>query len=127
MKFNKKIIILGLLIAAFLFMLFKKYSSMTEHFSANTGRELVLFHMPGCGHCEKLMPTWNLLKTNYGNNKNLDIMSVSSDEKPMMIERYGIKSFPTILLLKHGEQKMKYEGDRSYEDLVRFISYASGQ
>ena len=95
-----------------------------EHFGlSQTSKELVMFSMPGCGHCEKLQPTWDLLKTNYGNTAHIEIVEVSSSEKPELVEQYGITSFPTVLALKAGAEVDKYDGDRSYEDLVRWMNY----
>ena len=119
LKDNKKVL---LVVCIVVYMLYRSYTKESFGLS-QTGKELVFFSMPGCGHCEEFQPIWNLLYTNYGNTQHIDLVQVKSDEKPGMINRYGITAFPTILALKGGELVKEYEGDRSYPDLVRFMNY----
>jgi len=80
---------------------------------------LVLLHAEWCGHCKKLMPTWNelmneeekFLKVNAGGN---------SEEEKQLLEQYGVKGFPTIIKFSGSETK-EYDGDRSKESLKNFI------
>jgi len=95
-----------------------------EHFGlSQTSKELVFFSMKGCGHCVEFQPTFDLLKSNYGNTAHIEIVQVKQNEKPELTEQYGITSFPTILALKEGKKVKEYSGDRSYEDVVRFMNY----
>ena len=95
-----------------------------EHFGlSQTSKELVFFSVKGCGHCEEFQPTWDLLKSNYGNTAHIELVQVKQDEKPEIASQYGITSFPTILSIKGGEKVKEYDGDRSYEDVVRFMNY----
>ena len=96
----------------------------TEHFGlSQTSKEIVFFSMKGCGHCEEFKPTWDLLVSNYGNTAHIDLVQVIQNEKPEIAEQYSINSFPTILALKGGKKVKEYTGDRSYEDVVRFMNY----
>ena len=90
---------------------------------SQTSKEIVFFSMPGCGHCEDFQSTFDLLKSNYGNTAHIEIVQVKSDEKPELIEQYGITSFPTILALKAGKKVKEFSEDRTYENLIRFMNY----
>ena len=90
---------------------------------SQTSKELVFFSMKGCGHCEEFQPTWDLLVTNYGNTAHVDLVQVKQNEKPELAEQYGVTSFPTIMSLKGGKKVKEYTGDRSYEDVVRFLTH----
>ena len=99
---------------------------MSESFTAGAGmgkKELVFFSMPGCSHCEALQPVWDNFYSNMNNSHQVALIQIKSNERPEMVEKYGVKTFPTILYLKDGKMADKYSGDRSYEDLKRYYSY----
>jgi len=95
-----------------------------ESFSYNPHRELILFSMPGCGHCEKLKPTWDLLMKNYGDIKDIELINVVSNENPELVELFGIQGFPSIIYTKDNKKITEYNGDRSYNDLVKYMKYS---
>ncbi len=83
-------------------------------------REMVLFTMTGCSHCEALKPQWELLKNNYNNNSYFELKEVVVPERNDLAKKYGVTAFPTILGMKNGKQVAKYAGDRSYQSLKHF-------
>ena len=123
-KYRTESIILGLVLLAGLFygLIF---GITPEKFTVSRlNRELVFFSMNGCGHCEEMKPTWDLLVNNYGDNNFVELKHIVAQDKPELTEQYKVTAFPTILALKDGKLNLKYDGDRSYEDLVRFLNYA---
>jgi thiol-disulfide isomerase/thioredoxin len=80
--------------------------------------------MAGCGWCDRFMPTWNKLKENKvcklydceSSNQNNSI-EAKQIEQQLNTE---ISSYPSIFLEVNGKYK-DYKGDRSYEDIVKFI------
>jgi len=127
---NFKIVLLLVFISIFIYFAYgylmdSKTTTTGEKFTSQLGKEVVFFSMNGCGHCDDMMPAWKLLVRNYGSeNAYVEYRHVVAQERPDLIEKYNIQSFPTILALKDGEISQKYEGDRSYEDLLRFANYA---
>ena len=95
-----------------------------ESFDYNPHKELIFFSMPGCGHCENFRPTWDLLVKNYGNIKDIKLIQVSSNEKPELVKFFGIEGFPTILYSKDNKKISEYRGDRTYDDLVKYMKYS---
>jgi len=78
---------------------------------------LYFFTMIGCPYCDKFSPTWDKLTKKYG--KHVHMKKVERSEDPDMIQRYGVQSFPTIILEK--KDKIKFEGERSEENFKKFL------
>ena len=122
--FRKQLIIVSIIVAmAFGYTYLMGYFNKEQFGLSQTSKELVFFSMKGCGHCEDFQPTWDQIVTNYGNTAHIELVQVKQNEKPEIAEQYGVTSFPTILSLKGGEKVKEYDGDRSYEDVVRFMNY----
>jgi hypothetical protein len=89
---------------------------------------VVLFYMNGCGHCETMKPAWNKLITELKDkHKNEIILGAIESNSMHMFKNHGINpavsGFPTILYFQPGKHDMPehYKGDRSYEDLKKWI------
>ena len=81
---------------------------------------LVLFFAHGCGFCKRMMPEWNKFK-------NVSPISISevpaeqmSEYNPLQNEE-NIVGYPTIRLYNKGKLVKEYDGDRSKEDIMRFV------
>jgi thioredoxin-related protein len=82
-------------------------------------KELLLLHMEGCPHCVKLLPEWDNF-TNM-NDTNITTKSVERNDDQALVKRYGVKGFPTILLLDENGDKLKtYDGPRTAQGLLDF-------
>jgi thiol-disulfide isomerase/thioredoxin len=123
-------ILLGLVICLLLVFLMDKYMAPSfvpyiennENMNDNESgsKSLVFFYMNGCGHCDKFMPTWEEVKSEYSGAITLtekESASATSD-----IEKFKIKGFPAILLVDSNNNKIKeYNGDRSKPDVMKFL------
>tara|TARA_B110000971_G_C19885080_1_gene442590 strand:+ start:440 stop:898 length:459 start_codon:yes stop_codon:yes gene_type:complete len=123
-------ILLGLVICLLLVFLMDKYMAPSfvpyiennENMNDNESgsKSLIFFHMNGCGHCDKFMPTWEEVKSEYSGAITLtekESASATSD-----IEKFKIKGFPSILLVDSNNNKIKeYNGDRSKSDVMKFL------
>jgi len=77
--------------------------------------KLVVFHMDGCPHCEAVTGPDSALRA-VG-----DLVSVYEVEaREPLAQRLEISSFPTILL-STPFVAFKYDGNRTPEDLRRFV------
>ena len=95
---------------------------------------IVLFYMNGCGHCETMKPSWNKLITELKDkHKNEIILGAIESSSIVMFKKHGINpsvsGFPTILYFQPGRHNMPehYKGDRSYEDLKKWILIKKGK
>ena len=93
-------------------------SSYLEHFG--NPKELVYFHMNGCGHCKRFTPVWDEFAGKY--NGELKLKKLERNEAGDLLDKYEIKGFPTVLLLDEQGNKKEFQGDRSVTGLESFIS-----
>jgi thioredoxin 1 len=66
------------------------------------GVSLVDFWAPWCGPCRMVAPTIEELAKSY--EGKVTIGKVNVDENQELAARFGVKSIPTILFFKQGEQ-----------------------
>ena len=62
---------------------------------------LVDFWAPWCGPCKAIGPILEKLETAYGGGFKL--VKINSDEEQQLAGAFGIKSIPTVILLKNGQ------------------------
>jgi len=62
---------------------------------------LVDFWAPWCGPCKALGPILEKLETDYGGAFKL--VKINSDEEQQLAGAFGIRSIPTVVLLKNGQ------------------------
>jgi thioredoxin 1 len=80
---------------------------------------LVDFWAAWCAPCRALAPAFEKLAANYGND--FDFAKVNVDELPEVAGKYGIRSIPTLLLLRGGKIVEEIVGVRPYQDLARVL------
>jgi thioredoxin len=66
-----------------------------------SGLVLVDFWASWCGPCRMVAPILSQLDEEYAGQ--VKIVKVNADEEPLLLERFGISSIPTILFYKDGE------------------------
>ena len=98
------------------------YSNYLAGYLANFGnpRELVYFHMNGCGHCKRFTPIWDEFAGKY--NGEIKLKKLERNEAGDMLDKYEIQGFPTVLLLDVQGNKKEFQGDRSVQGLESFIN-----
>jgi thioredoxin 1 len=81
-----------------------KYIELTsENFEAtvNEGVSLVDFWAPWCGPCRMIAPVIEELASDFDGKAN--ICKINTDEQQELASKFGIRSIPTILLMKDGK------------------------
>jgi thioredoxin domain-containing protein 5 len=79
---------------------------------------LVKFYAPWCGHCKKMAPTWDELAKGA---EGFKVAKVDCTTEKGACERFGVRGFPTIKLLKGGKA-YDYKGARSVEEFTKFAT-----
>ncbi len=80
---------------------------------------LVDFFAEWCGPCHVQAPILDELAREIDKAK---IAKVDVDENPQLATRYGIRSLPTLLVFKNGEEAARHEGVASKEQLKRLLA-----
>lgn len=93
---------------------------MKEGMSNKEGKKFILFHWSKCGHCKKMMPEWNKFESSY--KGHINVGKVEKDEDPQLIEKMGVKGYPTIMMLDENNNKIAdYSGERTSSAFMEFV------
>ncbi|ORX36460.1 thioredoxin-like protein [Kockovaella imperatae] len=103
-----------------------------DNFRASTARGLWLVehYSPKCnrGHCRAFAPTWQRLAKRFQHLERLSgtyMAQVNCLAQGDLCNRNEIKYYPQLVLYSDGTALSSYTGDRSFEDLSRFIEQHS--
>ena len=80
---------------------------------------VVDFFATWCGPCNKLSPTLDEVSEELGEQVN--IVKVDVDESEDLAMDYGIRSVPTVLFFKNGQQVDKFVGALPKSEIVAKI------
>ena len=80
---------------------------------------VVDFYATWCGPCKKLSPTLDEVSEELGEQVN--IVKVDVDESEDLAMNYGIRSVPTVLFFKNGQQVDKFVGALPKSEIVAKI------
>ena len=82
----------------------------------------VMFHASWCGHCKRMMPTWEDLGTQYPSSGDTVIARIDANEHRDIVKDYNVSGYPTLLLFsKNNKKGIEYEGPRKVELFKDFI------
>ncbi|OMH86078.1 Protein disulfide-isomerase [Zancudomyces culisetae] len=98
--------------------------SFSELVFDKTKDVLIEFYATWCYHCKQLAPTYTKLAELLAKQKDLVIakMDATENDIPEKDEEFGVKGFPTIVLVKaKSNEIVKYESGRQLEDFVKFL------
>jgi len=84
-----------------------------------SGVVLVDFWAPWCGPCKMQTPILEKVAAEIGDKAV--IAKVNVDENPELAAKYGIRSIPTLILLKDGANKQQCVGLQQQAALVSAI------
>jgi thioredoxin 1 len=87
--------------------------------AVKSGVVLVDFWAPWCGPCKMQTPILEKVAAAVGDKAVIGKVNV--DENPELAAKYGIRSIPTIILLKDGESKQQLIGLQQEAALVSAI------
>ena len=84
------------------------------------GVSLVDFWAPWCSPCRLLTPIIDELAVDF--NGKVNICKVNTDEEQELVVKFGLRSVPTIYIIKDGEVVDTILGAQSKEDLTKTIN-----
>jgi thioredoxin len=90
-----------------------------QKLEADSKPTFVDFWAGWCAPCRMIGPTFEKLADKY--SQEFNFAKVNVDEAPELAARFGIRSIPTLLLIKDGKVAEQVIGVRPYEDLARVL------
>ena len=106
---------------------------VSEQFDQISGDKIVLFWAEWCPHCKTIKSKndtdgdkdWDSLERQGGvqtSKGRVPAINYEVDEAPELINRFGVKSFPTVMLVKDsGKHIVQENGDRTVEGWGEFV------
>lgn len=90
-----------------------------QKLETDTKPTFVDFWAAWCAPCRMIAPAFEKLADKYENEINF--AKVNVDEEPDLAAEFGIRSIPTLLLIKQGKIVEQLIGARPYESLARVL------
>lgn len=90
----------------------------------SSGYVLVDFWAEWCGPCRAIGPA---LEELAGANAAVKVAKMNIDENPMTPSKLGIRSIPTLILFKDGQQVATQVGSLPKTELFKWVETTTGQ
>lgn len=97
-------------------------ASFAAHVERATLPVLVDFWAPWCGPCRMMAPVLDRMATQRATA--LRVAKVNTDEQPQLAGRFGIRSIPTLILLRQGRELARHSGAVDGAALARWLDRA---
>lgn len=97
-------------------------TSFAAHAERATLPVLVDFWAPWCGPCQMMAPV--LERTAAQRATELRVAKVNTDEQSQLAGRFGIRSIPTLILLRQGHELARQSGAMDAANLARWLDRA---
>ncbi len=79
-------------------------------------KQLWYFTADWCAPCKALGPTMNRVSEQISVNK------INIDYEADVVQKYGVRNVPTVILVENGQEVRRFSGNRSYNDVIQFIN-----
>jgi thioredoxin-like negative regulator of GroEL len=79
-------------------------------------KQIWYFTADWCAPCKALGPTMNRVAEQVQVNK------INIDYEADVVQKYGVRNIPTVILVENGQEVRRFSGNRSYNDVMSFIN-----
>ena len=84
-------------------------------------KQLWYFSADWCGPCKQFGPVMDELA-----KQGMSIKKLNVDYTPNAATTYGIKSIPTVILVEDEQEKARFTGVRSMQQVIDFYNQKNG-
>jgi len=85
--------------------------------------EVIDFYAEWCGPCKAMGPTIEALALEYNiEGSDIEIKKANVDQEPELSQKYSVRSIPTLIFLKDGEQADKLVGLQTKDSIRKKIN-----
>ena len=88
--------------------------------------DLYVFVADWCPHCKNAKPAIAELKNNAPANVNVNVVNESDSNSRELMNKYKVRGFPTILLVKADGEVVEFSERVSLENLNKFVANNAG-
>ena len=79
-------------------------------------KQLWYFTADWCAPCKALGPTMNRV------SEQISVNRINIDYEADVVQKYGVRNIPTVILVENGQEVRRFSGNRSYNDVISFIN-----
>jgi thioredoxin 1 len=79
-------------------------------------KQLFYFSADWCQPCKALGPTMDRV------SGQIQINKINIDYEADVVQKYGVRNIPTVILVENGQEVRRFTGNRSYNDVISFIN-----
>ena len=83
---------------------------------------LVMFYAPWCGHCKAAKPEFTRAAEVFSEEKKTVFAALDCTRFPPVCDQHKVTGFPTFKYFNFGKIGYRYQGPRSEEGFVEFMS-----
>jgi len=79
-------------------------------------KQIWYFTADWCAPCKALGPTMNRVA------EQIQVNKINIDYEADVVQKYGVRNIPTVVLVENGQEVRRFTGNRSYNDIISFIN-----
>ena len=79
-------------------------------------KQIWYFTADWCAPCKALGPTMNRVA------EQISVNRINIDYEADVVQKYGVRNVPTVILVENGQEVRRFSGNRSYNDVMNFIN-----
>ncbi len=83
---------------------------------------LVFFHSALSGHCRRVEGFLAQVLQRRRNHGTFKLYRVDRDDRPDLVERFGVETFPTLVVVERKQVQATLERPRGCREIERFLA-----